>query len=65
MTRVQAIFDFHSEIPKIRGPIFGGPHNEDYSMSTSMLRSLCVGELPFWKVLLGLPEGSLSVAYMG
>ena len=32
--------------PKIRGTIFGGPHNKDYSMLGSILGSPYFGKLP-------------------
>ena len=34
------------EFPKIRGTLFGGPHNKDYSILGSILGSPNFGKLP-------------------
>ena len=39
--------------PKIRGYLFGGPHNKDHSTLGSILGSPCFGKLPFGSGLLG------------
>ena len=34
-------------VPKIRGPLFRGPHNKDYSILGSILGSPYFGKLPY------------------
>ena len=35
------------EVPKIRGTLFGGPNNKDYSILGSILGSPYFGKLPY------------------
>ena len=35
------------EFPKIRGTLFGGPHNKDYRILVSILGSPHFGKLPY------------------
>ena len=47
-----AVKELKRVFPKIRGTLFGCPHNKDYSILGSISRSLIVGnyqiKLPYW-----------------
>ena len=52
--------------PKIRGTLFGGPHNKDYSILGSILGSPYFGKLPYElysKLLKGHIYGSYYMGY--
>ena len=62
-------FMYICKFPKIRGTLFGGPQNKDYSILGSILGSPSFGKLPYpprvpFHVASSLPFDS-TVSYIG